>query len=108
VVAKGKERPALAMKASPPWIEVVRGPEAEQVVRRVDELQGETIWREAIAPGAVPAFPRSSTGKTAMIKPLHVATVGGHRLRFFRTPPIGALSVSSAVVFLAPCQSGAE
>ena len=40
VVAKGKKRPALAMKAGLPWIEVVRGPEAEQVVRQVHELQG--------------------------------------------------------------------
>ena len=39
VVAQGKELPALAMKASLPWIEV-GGPEAEQVVRQVDELQG--------------------------------------------------------------------
>jgi hypothetical protein len=43
-----------------PGIEVVRGPEAEQLIELVEVDRGEQIWRDFLAHGGAPAISRSS------------------------------------------------
>jgi hypothetical protein len=55
-----QDTPAVALSAEMPGIEVVRGPEAEQLIELVDVDRGEQIWRDFLAHGGAPAFSRSS------------------------------------------------
>jgi hypothetical protein len=60
IQAKDQDTPAVALSAEMPGIEVVRGPEAEQLIELVEVDRGEQIWRDFLAHGGAPAFSRSS------------------------------------------------
>jgi hypothetical protein len=60
---KDQDSPAVTLAREMPGIEIVRGPEAEKLVRLIDEQMGEKIWRNFLDRGCVPAFERPSTGR---------------------------------------------
>jgi hypothetical protein len=55
VTPKGKPRPA---EGAYPGVEVLSGPEAERLVKLIDDLDGDRIWRDALAAGIEPALER--------------------------------------------------
>lgn len=64
IQAENQDSPAVALAAKMPGIEVVRGLEAERLIRLVDEDRGGSIWRDFLAHGGTPAFQRRTRGPT--------------------------------------------
>jgi hypothetical protein len=56
VQSEGQPAPATAVDG----VEIISGPEAQQLVSLYDATYGERLWRDAIAAGVKPAFPRSA------------------------------------------------